>query len=157
MSPIHLTTFIASPAKRIFDLSRSITLHKISTAQTNETAVAGVTSGLINKNETVTWQAKHLFKTRHFTSKITAMESPVYFVDEMVKGDFKSFRHQHHFKEVKNGTIMIDIIDFETPYGILGKFVNKMYLKKYVETLLLKRNKVVKEYAETEKWKVILN
>ena len=75
----------------------------------------------------------------------------------MVKGDFKSFRHQHHFKEIKNGTIMIDIIDFETPYGILGKIVSKIYLKKYVETLLLKRNKVVKEYAETEKWKVILN
>lgn len=157
MFPIHLTTFIASPAKRIFDLCRSITLHKISTAHTNETAIAGVTSGLIYKNETVTWQAKHFFKARQFTSKITAIESPVFFVDEMVKGDFKSFRHQHHFKEIKNGTIMIDIIDFETPYGILGKIVSKIYLKKYVETLLLKRNKVVKEYAETEKWKVILN
>src|ERR1700754_4944066 len=105
MESIHLTTFIAAPADRIFDLSRSITLHKISTASTGEEAIAGVTSGLINKDETVTWQAKHLLKKRIFTSKIVAMEPKSFFCDEMIKGDFKSFRHEHHFKPVENGTI----------------------------------------------------
>ena len=157
MPHIHLTTFINAPAKRVFDLSRSISLHKISTSQTNEKAIAGVTSGLISKGETVTWQAKHLFKIRQFTSKIMEMKSPVFFEDEMTQGDFKNFKHQHHFKETDNGTIMIDMINFESPYSILGKIVNKFYLKKYIETLLIKRNKVIKQYAETEKWKAILN
>ena len=157
MPHIHLTTFIKAPAKRVFDLSRSISLHKISTALTNEKAIAGVTSGLISKGETVTWQAKHLFKIRQFTSKIMEMKSPDFFEDEMTQGDFKNFKHQHHFKETDNGTIMIDMIDFESPYGMLGKIVNKFYLKKYIETLLIKRNKVIKQYAETEKWKAILN
>ncbi len=157
MASIHLTTFIKAPAKRVFDLSRSISLHKISTAHTKEKAIAGVTSGLISKNETVTWQAKHLFKTRQFTSKIIEMQSPLFFEDEMTRGDFKSFKHQHHFKQTANGIIMIDVIDFESPYGVLGKAVNKIYLKKYVENLLIKRNKVIKDYAETEKWKAILN
>ncbi len=48
-------------------------------------------TGLINKDETVTWQAKHLFKTRLFTAKITEMQRPDFFIDEMIKGDFKSF------------------------------------------------------------------
>jgi ligand-binding SRPBCC domain-containing protein len=157
MPHIHLTTFIKAPIKRVFDLSRSISLHKISTAHTNEKAIAGTTSGLINKGETVTWQAKHLFKVRQFTSKIMAMESPVSFTDEMIQGDFKSFAHQHHFKQASNGTIMIDLVDFESPYGILGEVVNKLYLKNYLEGLLVKRNKIIKEYAETEKWKAILN
>jgi ligand-binding SRPBCC domain-containing protein len=156
MSKIHLTTFIAAPIERVFNLSRSINLHKISTAQTKEDAIAGVTTGLINLDETVTWQAKHLFKTRQHTSKITAMEMPASFVDEMIKGDFKSFRHQHYFKTVDNGTIMIDILEFESPYGIIGKMFNAVYLKKYLEKFLLKRNAVIKEYAETGKWKAIL-
>jgi ligand-binding SRPBCC domain-containing protein len=156
MTRIHITTFIAAPIERVFNLSRSITLHKISTAHTNEKAIAGITSGLINKDETVTWQAKHLFKTRQHTSKITAMQSPDSFTDEMIKGDFKNFKHQHHFKQIENGTIMIDIIDFESPYGSLGKFFNAVYLKKYVEKFLIKRNDIIKHYAETEKWKVIL-
>ena len=110
MSIIHLTTFIAAPIERVFDLSRSISLHTISTSTTNEKAIAGTLSGLINKDETVTWEAKHLFKTRRFTSRITDMSKPLYFTDEMTSGDFKSFKHEHHFKATDNGSIMIDLL-----------------------------------------------
>lgn len=157
MPSIHLTTFIAAPIERIFDLSRSINLHKVATAATGEEAIAGTITGLISKNETVTWRAKHLFKKRTFTSKITAMEAPVYFCDEMQQGDFKSFKHEHHFKQVGNGVIMIDLVDFESPYGAAGRFVNKYYLTRYLEKMLQHRNNVIKEYAETDKWKLVLN
>ena len=156
MPKIHLTSFIAAPIDRVFDLSRSINLHQISTASTNEKAIDGVMTGLIDKDETVTWQAKHLLKTRQFTSKITEMKSPDFFVDEMIKGDFKSFHHEHHFKAAENGTIMIDLVNFETPYGTLGKIVNALFLKYYLEKFLVKRNEMIKEYAETQKWKTIL-
>ena len=157
MPKIHLTSFIAAPIERVFDLSRSINLHRISTASTNEKAIDGVMNGLINKDETVTWQAKHLFKTRLFTAKITEMKSPDFFIDEMIKGDFKSFHHEHHFKVAENGTIMIDLLNFETPYGTFGKIVNTLFLKSYLENFLIKRNEVIKEYAETQKGKAILN
>jgi ligand-binding SRPBCC domain-containing protein len=157
MPKIHLTTFITAPAERVFDLSRSINLHKISTTGTGEEAIAGVTSGLIKKDETVTWQAKHLMKKRIFVSKITAMDPSSFFCDEMQQGDFKSFRHEHYFKPVQNGTIMIDLLEYEVPYGSLGKLVDKFYLYRYLEKFLAQRNAVIKEYAETEKWKVILN
>jgi ligand-binding SRPBCC domain-containing protein len=156
MTKIHLTTFIAAPIERVFDLSRSIDLHKISTAHTNEEAIAGTTNGLIKLNETVTWQAKHLFKKRKFTSKIISMETPVSFTDEMIKGDFKSFKHEHHFKAIENGSIMIDIILFESPFGFIGKLFNYIYLKRYLSILLIKRNDSIKEFAETEKWKTVL-
>jgi ligand-binding SRPBCC domain-containing protein len=156
MSSIHLTTFISAPIERVFDLSRSISLHKISTAHSHERVIGGVMSGLISEGETVTWQAKHLFKERKFTSKITAMKRPESFTDEMIKGDFKSFCHEHYFKPTNNGTIMIDVVEFESPYGSIGKLFNQFYLRKYLEQLLLKRNEVIKEYAEGMKWKAIL-
>jgi ligand-binding SRPBCC domain-containing protein len=156
LTRIHVTNFISAPIERVFDLCRSINLHKISMESTNETAIGGTMSGLINENETVTWKARHFFKNRQFTSKITAMQPPVFFIDEMVKGDFKSFRHEHHFKTVDNGTIMIDIIDFESPYGFIGQMTNLIILKRYIEKFLAKRNAVIKEYAETQKWKAIL-
>lgn len=157
MIKIHLTTVINAPIERVFDLSRSINLHKISVAHTEEKVIAGVMTGLVKENDTVTWQAKHLFKIRQFTSKITAMKIPEYFTDEMTKGDFKSFFHQHHFKIIDNGTIMIDIVEFESPYGIFGKLFNSLYLENYMKKLLLQRNAVIKMYAESNKWKVILN
>jgi len=157
MSSLHLTTFIKAPIERVFDLSRSINLHKISLMETHERAVAGTTTGLINKDETVTWEAKHLYKTRRFTSKITSMQRPDFFTDEMIYSDFKSFRHEHHFKSADNGTIVIDKLEFESPYGIIGKCLNKFYLKNYIQKMLEKRNRVIKEYAETGKWIPILN
>jgi len=157
MCTIHLTTFIAAPIERVFDLSRSISLHKISSAHTNKEAIGGITSGLINKNETVTWRAKHLFKIRYFTTRISEMQSPNFFIDEMQKGEFKSLKHEHHFKKIDNGTIMIDILNFESPYGIIGKWFNKIYLKNILQKFIVQRNIVIKDYAETGKWKALLN
>ena len=156
MPTIHLTTFVAAPPERVFDLARSIDLHRKSMAHTAEEAIAGTTTGLIGLDETVTWKAKHLMKTRVLKSKITAMERPLSFTDEMVSGDFKSFKHEHHFKRIENGTLLIDLFHFETPYGGLGKLVNQLYLVRYMKNLLDIRNKAIKEYAESDKWKFIL-
>ena len=156
MSTIHLTYVINAPIERVFDLGRSIDLHTISTKRSNEKAIAGVMKGLINLNETVTWQAFHLFKQRRFTSKITAFERPFYFKDEMQKGDFKKFSHDHFFKALGGKTEMSDKIILESPYGIIGKIVTRLFLKNYITTFLKERNETIKEYAETEKWRTIL-
>lgn len=133
LSTIQLTTLINAPAERVFDLSRSIDLHTISTAHTNEQAVAGLMTGLISQGETVTWQAKHLFKTRRFTSIIIALQKPLHFTDKMIQGDFKSFKHLHRFKRVESGTLMTDLLKFESPYSIAGKLIDMFFLKSYLQ------------------------
>jgi ligand-binding SRPBCC domain-containing protein len=81
-------------------------LHKISTKHTNEEAIAGKTSGLIELNESVTWKAKHFGFYQLLTSKITEFENPDYFVDEMV-GAFKWFKHKHSFTTHDDKTLHI--------------------------------------------------
>jgi ligand-binding SRPBCC domain-containing protein len=156
MPVIHLTTFIAAPKHVVFDLSRHIGLHKISQQDNMEEAIGGVTSGLINKGESVTWKAKHVFKTRLMTIQITDMIVSDFFEDVMTKGDFKTYTHKHHFKPVHNGTIMIDELHFESPYGTIGKIFNRVYLTAYIKKLLEKRNKTIREYAESHKWEALL-
>ena len=121
----------------------------VSTAETGEKVIAGRTKGLIELNETVTWRAKHLGVWQNLTSKIAEFNSPYYFVDEMVSGAFKSFRHEHHFEESKNGTLMKDIFTFESPLGPIGLLANKLFLTKYMTYFLEQRNKTIKEYAES--------
>ena len=157
MPTLHLTSFIAAPPERVFDLSRNVSLHKVSMEHFGEEIVGGIRSGLINKDDTVTWKGKHLYKTRFFTSKITEMKPFEMFTDKMTKGDFKFFEHQHFFKPADNGTIIIDIITYETPYGWIGEMVNKFYLNSYLEKLIDHRNHVIKQYAETDKWRALLN
>ncbi|WP_343689730.1 SRPBCC family protein [Chitinophaga sp.] len=157
MPTIHLTTVIRAPLDRVFDLSRSITLHKRSMAHLQEDAIKGRVNGLIEANDTVTWQAKHLGKIRQLTTRITEMRPKEYFCDEMVEGDFTYMKHEHHFKQIENAVIAIDVFEFGTPYGRLGRWFEKLYLNKYMTQLLKMRNDVIKDYAESEKWRVILD
>lgn len=150
MGYIKLETFIKADQKTVFDLARSIDLHQVSTAHTNERAVAGKTSGLIELNESVTWEAKHFGIIQRLSSKIIVMKYPDYFIDEMVFGAFKSFKHQHIFESKGGETIMTDIFDYVSPYGILGKLADLLFLKRYMTDLLVQRNNVIKEYAENQ-------
>jgi hypothetical protein len=61
----------------------------LSTEETNERAIAGITSGLMKLNDVVNWRAKHFGIYQNFTSKISEYDSPNYFVSEMVEGAFK--------------------------------------------------------------------
>ena len=114
----------------------------------NEKAIAGKTSGLIGLHEWVTWEAVHFGVKQQLTSKITAFDSPNYFVDEMISGAFKSFKHEHFFTSEENKTIMIDKFQFQSPFGTIGKLANILFLKRYMTNLLDTRNQFLKQEAE---------
>ncbi len=156
MPVIHLTTLIHAPIETVFNLSRSIDLRQTSMSHTSEKAIAGITTGLINEGETVTWNAKHFFKIRMLKVKITSMQPYTSFEDEMLEGDFKMMKHQHIFKPAENGTLMTDAFSFEAPYGIIGKIISYVFLTAYIKALLMQRNHVIKEYSENGKWKTVL-
>jgi ligand-binding SRPBCC domain-containing protein len=156
MPTIHLTTFIAAPARIVFDLARHVGLHKESMSKFREEAVAGTRFGLIEKEDTITWKARHFFKNRLIRVKVTDMEKTQKFIDEQLEGDFRMMKHERHFKACENGTLLIDLFHYESPYGMLGRWFNNLYLTRYLRRLLEQRNKVIKDYAETGKWKKLL-
>lgn len=156
MPLIELKTEINSTIEICFDLSRSIDLHQVSTAKTNEIAVDGITKGLINHNEFVTWQATHFGIRQKLTSKITAYDRPYHFCDEQVKGPFKKIRHDHFFVVKNNIVVMTDNFLFESPFGIAGRLFNNLVLTNYLKRFLVERNQIIKDYAETGKWKQLL-
>ena len=123
---------------------------------TNEKAIAGVTSGMMKLHDTVTWQATHFGITFYMTSAIPVLQEPNYFVSQMIKGPFKKLYHQHLFEEKNNQTIMTDIFEFEAPYGMLGKVVEKLVLTNHMKTFLVMRNAYLKAIAESEDWKKYL-
>lgn len=148
MPTIRLTTHIRASREVCFDLSRSIDLHMQSTAHTGERAIAGRTSGLIGPGETVTWRARHFGIWQNLTSTITGYDRPVYFVDEMVQGAFRSIRHEHRFEAGGDGTVMYDVFAYQSPLGLLGRVADYLFLKRYMRRLLEERNAVIRAAAE---------
>ena len=156
MLVLRLWTSIAAPPERVFDLARSIDAHQQSTEGTGERAVAGVTQGLIGMGDEVTWEARHLGIEQRLTVRITGFERPARFQDTMISGAFKSMKHDHEFIAQPTGTLMVDRFEFESPFGILGRTFDRVFLARYMRRFLVQRNAVLKDLAESEGWKRFL-
>jgi ligand-binding SRPBCC domain-containing protein len=79
---------------------------------------------------------------------ITALERPHRFHDEMLKGAFKRFEHEHTFEAVPGGTLMKDRFEVEAPLPVVGWIVERILLLPYLRRLMKKRNTLIKERAE---------
>ena len=153
MPIIKIEMKINAPIERVFDLARCIDLHTESMSNSKEKAVAGRTKGLINKDETVTWEAIHFGIKQKLTSKITIYERPYRFRDSMLKGAFKRFDHDHFFEMRNSQTIMKDVFDYDSPLGFLGDIADALFLENYMTELLESRNALIKTVAESDDWK----
>lgn len=157
MPTIHLETVIAAPPEVCYYLSLNVDLHQLSTGSTGEHIVDGVRQGIMRLGETVTWKAKHFGIWQTLKTQITEANPPTYFCDEMLRGAFKSMRHEHHFSSAGNSsTLMKDVFEFESPFGSIGKFVNWFVLEKYMRQFLIERNRALKEVAESERREAFL-
>ena len=160
MPIIDITTEIHAPRQRVFDLSRSIEMHIASTAHTGERAIAGVTSGLMNLEDEVTWRARHVGIWQQLASRITMFDPPHHFRDSLVRGVFRRLDHDHFFSERGDITLIRDVFDYVSPLGLIGRLADVLYLTHYIiiymERLLLARNALIKTVAETDEWQAYL-
>jgi ligand-binding SRPBCC domain-containing protein len=148
MPVIEHQQFIKAPVKLCFNLARNVDIHTQTTSNTKEKAVGGVTEGLLEEGDTVTWEAIHFGIKQRLTAKVTLMEKPHKFVDIMVKGAFHSFVHTHKFIEEAGGTIMIDKFQYKSPFGLIGVVADKLFLEKYMRLFIVSRAKALKKIAE---------
>jgi len=149
MPHIIVETEIDADITVCFDLARDIKFYYHSLKRPTEIPISGKTSGLVEKGDYTTWETNHLIFTQLLTLKVTEYNPPLLFVDEKVRGEFKVYRHEHIFEFLeRNKTKMIDKFYFESSYGILGKIVDALFLKRHIKGLLLNRNAQLKKKAE---------
>ena len=137
-SSFTLVTRATVPVEQLFDVSLSIDEHVASMDQSGEQAIAGVTGGSIGLGEMVTWRARHFGIWFTMTSQITSLERPDRFVDEQVRGPFRSFHHEHTFTRDGEGTVMVDTLTIGSP--IFGRLAERVILVPYLRRLIRQRN-----------------
>jgi ligand-binding SRPBCC domain-containing protein len=150
MKRIEVETTFEVPIEKLFDAERNITLHTSTQKHHSERAISGVTEGLIELGQEVAWEAIHFGISQRLRVRITHMERPHYFRDEMIYGIFKSFSHEHHFSEiVENKTIKKDVLLLSAPLGLLGVIAENVFLGCYMKRFLQKKNLELKIILES--------
>ena len=120
MTRITIDTRIAALPDVCFDLARDVSVHVESAAFSGERLVEpGKMSGRLDVGDVVTFEGRHFGIRQRFTTRITRVERPHLFVDEMVRGAFHSLRHIHEFHRDGDGTLMRDILEWRAWFGWL--------------------------------------
>lgn len=148
MAIFQVITVIAAPPETCFDLARDMSFHVQSLAHTGEKIVAGVDAGLIELGQIVTFRGRHLGWTQEMTAQMTRFDRPRHFQDQMIQGRFAHFVHDHYFELHNGGTQMRDVIDFASPWGLIGRCVDALLMKKYLCRLISGRGTQIKIEAE---------
>lgn len=144
MIVIEQTSLIEAPPQVCFDLARDVDFHVESMKATGEKVVAGKMSGLLELRDTMTLEAKQFGIKFRMTAKITEMDPPHRFVDEMVSGPFKSLWHSHVFEESDGLTRMTDVMKVVPPFGVIGGLV----VRRQLSAVLARRHEHIKQRAE---------
>lgn len=146
MTQVEVVTLIEAPIEVVFDAARDMSLHSQALEWTGERIVSGPT--ILNLGDEITFEGKHFGVRQRLTARITEFERPRRFVDEMVKGAFKSVYHEHLFEENGQGTRMTDRLRFVAPLGPLGWLAERLFLAAYMRRLLERKNEAFKQTVE---------
>lgn len=94
----------------------------------------------------ITYKVSPLFGIKmNWMTEIGHVKEPDYFVDEQRTGPFALWHHQHHFKTVKGGVLMTDLLNYAVPYGILGRIANTLLVEKQVKNIFVYRTKAIND------------
>ena len=149
MGAITVETRIRAPIELCFDLARDVTAHAESAAFSSERVVApGRTQGLLELGDLVAFEGRHFGMTQRFVARITALDRPNSFVDEMVDGAFKWLRHVHEFESNDELTIMRDRLEWKAPFGFIGDLADLLFVSRHMRWFVATKQRALKQIAE---------
>lgn len=78
-----------------------------------------------------------------WVTEITQVNEPHYFVDNQIKGPYRTWHHEHHFRETDGGVMMKDILYYDIGMSFLGWLAGKLSVHKKVREIFDHREKVL--------------
>lgn len=86
----------------------------------------------------------------NWMTEITHAKEKEYFVDEQRFGPYALWHHQHHFKAIKGGVLMTDLLHYAIPYGFIGRMANSLLVAKKIRKIFDFREKAIRDLFGTK-------
>lgn len=94
----------------------------------------------------ITYNVKPLWNISiEWVTQIVAVQEFSYFIDEQKFGPYTFWHHEHWFTEIPGGVLMEDVIYYKVPFGIIGKALHHLKIRKDLEKIFLHRSEVLEK------------
>ena len=67
------------------------------------------------------------------------------FVDEQAAGPYRLWRHVHTFEPSAEGTVVRDRVEYALPFGILGRMVHRLLIRRHLDRIFDYRREALRE------------
>ncbi len=81
----------------------------------------------------------------NWVTEITQIKEKEYFIDSQLSGPYGIWHHEHHFKKVRGGVEMTDMLYYKLPLGFLGRILNFLFIRGKVEGIFSYRTEILKQ------------
>jgi ligand-binding SRPBCC domain-containing protein len=83
--------------------------------------------------------------TLRWVTRILAWDPPRAFVDEQERGPYRRWVHSHAFTPQAGGVCMDDRVEYELPFGPLGRLVHALVVRRQLEEIFDYRRRTIEE------------
>ncbi len=102
--------------------------------------------GPIYAGQIITYTVRPLLRvTVNWTTEITHVKAPHFFVDEQRFGPYRFWHHQHRFREVEGGVEVSDLVHYLPHQEQLAGFINSLIIAPRLKKIFDYRSKVLAE------------
>ena len=137
------TTILPAPLPRVFEFfSEPENLARITPPSTRFRIVAGPRRRL-REGDRIEYALRVFGLPFRWASRIEAWRENESFTDVQERGPYKSWRHTHTFREAAGGVEMHDVVEYELPFGWLGRAAAGWLVRRELEKIFEYRGHAV--------------
>jgi ligand-binding SRPBCC domain-containing protein len=81
----------------------------------------------------------------NWVTEITHVVEGKLFVDEQRFGPYRFWHHRHILSQLDKGTEMKDIVVYKLPFGLLGRVINSLSVRKRLHRIFNFRYRILEE------------
>ena len=107
--------------------------------------VVSASDDVMREGTRIRYVIRWLGLSMRWESRIAEYEKNENFADNMLRGPYKSWYHVHRFREVPDGVVMTDRVEYEMPFGLLGRLAHWMVVRRQLNAIFDYREKRIRE------------
>lgn len=140
---VHSDQLVSRPLDEVFDFfSRAENLQELTPAWMHF-KILSVDPQPVQRGTLIKYSLRWRVLPIRWTTEIIEWQPPHRFVDIQLKGPYKLWRHEHAFVAEGNSTRILDEVQYQLPFGLMGRIAHALQVKGDVETIFAYRKQAV--------------
>lgn len=137
---------VAAPIERVFDFFTDLNTLVQLTPPFVRLRILSTETKIWGPGQRLEYEIRPFVLPLRWVSEITEFDPPFRFTDEQVKGPYRRWRHVHHFYPLSTGTLIVDDVTYEIPFGFLGRIVHRIVIRRQLDAIFAFRRMRVERY-----------